>query len=262
MSLSVILITKNEAANLLACLQTVGFADEIIIVDNASSDDTAKIAATAGARFYSTTDWPGFGLQKNRALDYATCDWVFSIDADERVSPILANEIKSIVRLQADHRGATAAYEVPRLTQFCGQWIYHCGWTPDRVLRLFKRDSARFSSDVVHERLVLNDAKTPVHRLKGQLLHWSYPTPAHYWQKLQRYSHDWAIAKHNNGHKTTMWRAAAAGAVAFLRSYILRLGFLDGAMGLAVCTMQAQAAYGKYFELYFLNQRDKLQTKA
>ncbi len=258
MSISVILITKNEAANLQACLQTVAFANEIIVVDNGSTDDTAKIAANAGAQFYPTDDWPGFGPQKNRALAHASSDWVLSIDADEQLSPDLIQEIQAIVFAKTTSAPLHTAYDLPRLTQFCGVWIHHCGWTPDRVLRLFKRNSAQFSDDMVHERLVLHTASQPIGRLKGQLLHWSYPTPAHYWQKLQRYSHDWALARYARGQRTTMWRAGAAAAVAFVRSYVLRLGFLDGGMGFAVCVMQAQAAFGKYFELYCLNQRDKL----
>jgi glycosyltransferase involved in cell wall biosynthesis len=249
--LSVILIARNEAANIAECLASVAFADEIIVVEHGSSDDTVAIARAAGASVVEAPDWPGFGGQKNRALDRATADWVLSIDADERVTPALAIEIKAAMA----NGSKVNAYDMPRLTQFCGQWIHHCGWSPDHVLRLFRRGTARFSDDLVHERLVPFEA-APAGRLQTQLLHYSYPTPAHYWRKLQQYSEAWAEQRHAQGRKTSMARAALSGVVAFARSYFFRLGFLDGAMGFAVCTMQAQAAFGKYFALYCLSQQD------
>lgn len=246
--LSVILITRNEEANIAACLGSVRFADEIVVVDNGSTDATVALARAAGARVHEVADWPGFGRQKNRALDLATGGWVLSIDADERVTPALAQQIQAAVA-----SGVRQAWEIPRLTQFCGQWIRHCGWTPDRVLRLFPRGDARFTEDLVHERLV---ARVPVARLTEPLLHYSYPTPAHYWRKLEAYSQAWAKQRHEHGMRTSMLRATLSGMVAFARSYFFRLGFLDGAMGFAVCTMQAQAAFGKYFALYCLNRQD------
>ena len=249
MRLSVIVITRNEAANLQACLESVAFADEWVVVDNASTDGTPDMARALGARVTHTDDWPGFGPQKNRALDQATGDWVLSIDADERVTPDLAAQIRDAMA-----SGRADAFEIPRLTRFCGQWIHHCGWTPDHVLRLFRRGAARFSDDLVHERVVLAGGRPA--RLSVPLLHESYPTPSHYWRKLESYSQAWAVQRHAQGRTTSMARAALSGAAAFVRSYVLRLGFLDGAMGFAVCTMQAQAAFGKYFALYCLNRQD------
>lgn len=249
MRLSVIVITRNEAANLRACLDSVAFADEMIVVDNASTDATVDIARACGAAVTHTDDWPGFGIQKNRALALATGDWVLSIDADERVTPELALQIQGAMA-----SGRAQAFEVPRLTRFCGQWIHHCGWTPDYVLRLFRRGTARFSDDLVHERVISDGGR--LQRLSSRLLHESYPTPAHYWRKLEAYSHAWATQRHAEGRTTSMTRAALSAWVAFVRSYVFRLGFLDGAMGFAVCTMQAQAAFGKYFALYCLNRQD------
>ena len=250
MSLSVVVITHNEAANLRACLDSVPFADEIVVLDSGSSDDTVAIATACGARVSQSSDWPGFGPQKNRALALATGDWVLSLDADERVTPQLAAQIQAAIA-----SGRHEAYEIARLTRFCGTWIRHCGWTPDYVLRLFRRGQASFSDDLVHERVV-TELATPPGRLTSSLLHESYPTPAHYWRKLEAYSQAWALQQHRQGRRASMARAGAAAAVAFLRSYLLRLGFLDGAMGFAVCTMQAQAAFGKYFALYCLNRQD------
>lgn len=251
MRLSVVVITRNEAANLRACLASVPFADEIVVLDSGSTDDTVAIARECGARVVRSDGWPGFGPQKNRALALAQGDWVLSLDADERVTPQLAAQL-----LAALDAGDAVACELPRLTRFCGQWIRHCGWTPDYVLRLFRRGQARFSDDLVHERVIV-PATVSVRRLTCPLLHESYPTPSHYWRKLETYSQAWAAQRHAQGRTTSMARAVVSGLAAFLRSYLLRLGFLDGAMGLAVCTMQAQAAFGKYFALYCLNRQDE-----
>lgn len=249
--LSVIIITFNEAANIEACLQSVSFADEVLVLDSGSTDRTVELARGLGAVVHVTTDWPGFGPQKNRALELARYPWVLSLDADERVPPELARQMQ-----QRLIEGASTAYEIARLTQFCGRWIRHCGWTPDYVLRLFRRDSARFSDDLVHERVLLKQGAPG--RLTAPLLHYSYPTPAHYWRKLEQYSQAWAEQRFAMGQNTSMARAGLAGVVAFLRSYFFRLGFLDGAMGFAVCAMQAQAAFGKYFALYCLNHKNDI----
>ena len=256
-SLSVTVITKNEAHNIAECLCSVLFADQVVVLDSGSTDGTIEISRSMGAEVSISLDWQGFGIQKNRALDIATCEWVLSIDADERVTPELAQEIQAQLA-QAPVNGRSVAFAIPRLTQFCGVWIRHCGWAPDYVLRLFKRGEAHFSNDLVHEKLLLMRPDTTVVRLKNPLLHYSYPTPEHYWRKLQCYSQDWARERHARGQTTTMSRAALAAIAAFFRSYVFRLGFLDGAMGFAVCTMQAQSAFGKYFELYYLGrQHDK-----
>jgi glycosyltransferase involved in cell wall biosynthesis len=251
MRLSVAVITRNEQANIEACLESVAFADEVIVVDSGSTDATAELARGMGAKVSVVQDWPGFGLQKNRALALATGDWVLSIDADERVPVELAREIQAVISSSTCN-----AFEIPRLTQFCGQWIHHCGWTPDHVLRLFRRGKARFSDDLVHERVLL-DAGVKFARLREPLLHFSYPTPSHYWRKLEQYSQAWAEQRFAKGQQTSMVRAGLAGVVAFVRTYFFRLGFLDGAMGFAVCTMQAQAAFGKYFALYCKNHKDE-----
>jgi len=248
MPLSVIIITRNESANIVACLESVAFADEVIVLDGQSTDDTVSLAQNGGAKVFIAPSWEGFGPQKNKALGYASHDWVLSIDADERVSADLAREIQ-LVLSQPQH----TLYDIPRLTNFCGQWIHHCGWRPDRVARLFQKHTARFSDDVVHEKLVSNDQHAKG-KLQHFLLHYSYPSAQSYWRKLQVYSQAWAAQKFAQGQTTSMSRAVISGLVAFIKSYIFRLGFLDGSMGLAVCIMQAQAAYGKYFTLYCLNQ--------
>ncbi len=255
MKVSVVIITRNESHNIGECLASVAFANEIIVVDQSSEDKTVAIARGCGAHVTVTADWPGFGIQKNRAIALATSDWVLSLDADERISPELAKELQAVMaNSQLD------AYEIPRLTNFCGQWIHHCGWRPDHVLRLFRRGKAQFTEDLVHERVILIPG-TSLGRLKNDILHYSYPTPANYWRKLHAYSEAWARQRWRAGQRCSLTRAFASGFFAFLKSYIFRLGFMDRGMGLVVCTMQAQAAFAKYFTLYCLNQTDAINPK-
>lgn len=249
MSLSVIIIAHNERENIRDCLASVSFADECIVLDGGSQDDTVDMAKSMSAQVFQSTHWSGFGDQKNLALSHAKFEWVLSIDADERITPELAHEIQTAMT-----NAAIDVYDIPRRTNFCGTWIDHCGWSPDRVARLFRRDTVSFSSDKVHERLIGKGMNRLGH-LSNLMLHYSYPTPSHYWHKLHTYSQAWAEQKFTQGHTTSIWRAFLSGSAAFVKSYFLRLGFLDGPMGFVVCNMQAQAAFGKYFTLYYLNQR-------
>jgi glycosyltransferase involved in cell wall biosynthesis len=254
--LSAIIIVKNEQANIGPCLASVKFADECVVVDSGSTDGTVEAAITQGAQVHVSQTWPGFGPQKNIALSMASHDWVLSIDADERITRELALEIQHVLR-QQEIQGKPIALAIPRLTQFCGQWIRYSGWTPDYVVRVFKPSEAKFSDDLVHEKVVFLNSAVQVVKLKNTLLHYSYPSPEQYWRKLEQYSRAWAQQKHAQGKKASMTRAGLSGLAAFIRSYVFRLGVLDGAMGFAVCCMQAQAAFGKYFELYCLNKKDE-----
>lgn len=239
--LSVIIIAKNEAANIRACLESVSWADEIVVVDSGSTDDTAGIAREMGASVYVHADWPGFGPQKNRALDYATGDWIFSIDADERVTPELRSEIE-----QAICETGIEGYFCPRLSQFCGKFIHHCGWYPDYVLRLFRRDAGRFSDSLVHE-IVRLEGKTT--RLKNPLLHYSYLTQDDVERKVTHYSSAAAQQMFEAGKKSTWLGALLSGGWAFVRTYLLRLGVLDGLAGWNIACMNARTTYLKYRKL-------------
>jgi glycosyltransferase involved in cell wall biosynthesis len=249
--LSIIVITLNEAANINSLIESLPPHDELIMVDSGSTDATVAFAEAAGARVVVHADWQGFGVQKNRALELATGDWVLSLDADERVSEALRHEIAHVLS-EPKH----AVYEIPRKTQFCGQWIQHCGWTPDFVPRLFKRGSAAFNSELVHEKLIPVDRAT-VGRLKSHLLHYSYPTPDRLWAKLSRYSMDWAVQRFERGIRYGLWRAFASFFLTFIKTFFFRLGFLDGRVGLIVCMMQAQSAYAKYVHLFMLHETAK-----
>ena len=244
-TLSVIVITKNEAARIDACLASVAFAGEWIVVDSRSSDDTVARARRHGARVTISDDWPGFGAQKQRALDLATGDWVLAIDADERVSPELAARIEAVVR---DDRGGgdLVAYELSRLSQMSGRWIRHGDWYPDRVVRLFRRGRARFSPDLVHERVVVDG---PVGRLEGDLLHYTMPTYEDAIAKMNRYSSGRATDKVAAGDRGGLVMALGHAAWAFLRSYIVRRGFLDGAAGFIVASYIAEGTWWRYLKM-------------
>ncbi len=248
MGLSVILITKNEEANLKDCLESISFANEIIVVDSQSSDKTIEIAQSFGAKVQNTSDWPGFGPQKNRALNLATQDWVLSIDADERVTPELKDEILAVIN------GISSAdcYAIPRLSWYCGRFIKHSGWYPDYVDRLFKRGSAKFSDHLVHERLLPNGT---VKKLKHHFLHYSFKNFSQVLQKIDGYSTASAEQALKKGKKSSVLKAIGHGLWAFFRTYFLRLGFLDGQQGLALAISNAEGTYYRYIKIWLLNQK-------
>ena len=244
-ALSVILITHNEAAHVVGCLASVAFADEWIVVDSGSTDATCELARGLGATVVSTGDWPGFGAQKNRALALARGRWVLSIDADERVTPELAASIRRVV--EAD--GPQAGHEASRLSNFCGQWMRHGDWHPDRVLRLFRRAAGRFSDDRVHERLIVDG---PVGRLHGELLHDSMPTLEGALDKMNRYSSGRALDKVHAGDKGGLAAAVAHAAWAFLRCYVLKRGLLDRRLGFVLAVYVAEGTYYRYLKMGLL----------
>jgi glycosyltransferase involved in cell wall biosynthesis len=222
--LSLIVITKNEEASIGRCLRSVAFADEMVVVDNGSTDKTVEIAHALGARVIEARDWPGFGPQKNRALDAATGDWVLSLDADEWVEAPLADEIRAaIVRANpAD------GYNIPRRSRFCGKVVRFCGWSPDYVLRLFRRERGRFSDDKVHEHV---DVKGRIAKFKNPIEHDSITDLADAEDKIERYAAAAAEALRARGKSSSPLKAWLRGLGAFLRTYVWRLGFLDGRTG-------------------------------
>jgi glycosyltransferase involved in cell wall biosynthesis len=247
-TLSVILITRNEEANLDDCLASLeGIAQQIVVVDTASSDRTLEIAKNYGATLAQPSDWPGFGPQKNRALDLATGDWVLSLDADERLTPALRSEIVTAV----NHSAQVDCFAIPRLSWYCGKFIRHSGWSPDYVDRLFKRGTARFSDDLVHERLIPHGQ---VAKLKNPMLHFSFMNYSQVLQKLDRYSTASAEQAFAKGQTSNPLKAILHGIWAFVRTYIIRAGFLDGAQGFALAISNGQGTYYRYLKLWQLNQ--------
>jgi len=246
--LTVIIITKNEADSIRACLESVAWADELIVVDSGSSDDTVDICKALGAQVHTTTDWPGFGIQKNRALSHATGEWVLSLDADERVPPKLRSEIESAIKFPQSY----AAFCIPRLSSFCGRYMRHSGWYPDYVTRLFQRGEAKFSDDLVHERLIVNGT---VGKLRQSLLHETFHDLDELLTKINQYSTAGA-AMLNEKNKTASLKKAVGHAIwAFFRTYVLRAGFLDGREGFMLAVSTAESTYYRYAKLMLLNKR-------
>ena len=241
--LSVIVITKNETDRLSRCLASAAFADEVVVVDSGSTDGTPALARRLGARVIETADWPGFGPQKNRALDAARGDWVLSLDADEWLDDALAAQVRRVVEEEAaPAAGAPVAYTLARLSSMCGRWMRHGDWYPDPVLRLFRRGAARFSDDLVHERVVVGPAGRVGH-LDGHLLHASIASLDECLDKMNRYSAQRATQLRRRGRRGGLRAAIGHGLWAFVRSYVLKRGFLDGRMGFVVAVSIAEGTY-------------------
>ncbi|CAE6701682.1 hypothetical protein R69888_00775 [Paraburkholderia haematera] len=248
-TLGVAIITKNAAARLAECLRAVAFADQIVVIDGGSTDGTADIARAHGARVLEQTDWPGFGPQKNRALDTLTTSWILSLDADEIVSPELAESIRATLAAPT-----ADVYAVDRLSSFCGHWIHHSGWYPDWIPRLFKRGTARFSDDLVHERLVFD---TSSQRLTGKLMHYSYEDFEGVLRKLDAYSTAGAQQRHAAGKRGSFGKALGRGAWAFVRTYVLRRGFLDGRAGFMIAVFNAETVYYRFLKLARMGEKTR-----
>ena len=246
--LSVIIITKNEQDNIENCLESVKWADEIIVVDSGSTDSTEEICRRYTDNFY-VKDWPGFGIQKQRALDLATHEWVLSIDADERVTPELKNEIISVLSSNSNVNG----YLIPRLSNYLGKDIRHAGWYPDYTLRLVREGKSHFTKDIVHEKMVVDGN---INKLNNHFLHYPYKDIAHHMQKLNSYSSLSAEKMHASG-KCISWPMIFFKAFfGFVRAYILRKGFLDGWQGFVVSVSTAVSVYYKYLKLKELEISD------
>lgn len=246
-SLSVIVITKNESDTIEACLKSVAFANELVVLDSGSTDDTVQKARALGAKVSISADWPGFGVQKNRALALASSDWVLSLDADERLSEPLQAEIRAVLAAPAHE-----AYALPRLSSYCGQEIRHSGWYPDHVTRLFKRGSAEFSHDLVHEKLIVQG---PVGTLHALMCHESFRSLEAVLDKVNRYSSAGAQGLLDRGKTSSLGKAIGHGLWAFVRTYFLRLGFLDGRMGFVLAVSNAEGTYYRYLKLWLLRER-------
>jgi glycosyltransferase involved in cell wall biosynthesis len=240
--LSVVLVTLNEEANIKECLRSVPFADEIVVLDSGSQDRTAELARTFTDKVY-VTDFEGYGKLKREAVERANGDWIFSIDADERVSPDLAREIIEAVGAE----DGCVGYLMPRRTHFLGQWIMHGGWYPGHVLRLFRKDSGEFTDSLVHEQVRIQGR---VGKLRSDLLHYSDPDLRHYLWKLDRFTGLSARELHSAGRKTGASDLVLRPAFTFLKMYLLKRGFLDGIHGLILALLSSVHVLLKYVKLW------------
>ncbi len=246
MKISVAIITHNAAPELARCLASVAFADEIVVVDQDSSDDTAAVCARHGAVLHQSP-WLGFGPTKQKAVALCRNRWVLSIDSDEEVTPELRAAIEALPAAPPP-----AAFAVNRLSRFLGRWIHHCGWHPEYVVRLFDRERAGFNDKPVHEAI---ETAGEVGRLSGLMLHYTYETMEQYIDKLNRYTTLAAEQMHAAGRSANLWQAFARSKVTFWRMYVLRGGILDGGPGLVLCLSSGFYVLAKYVKLWRMGTR-------
>ena len=249
MGISVTVITKNEAADIAAALESVRWADEIVVVDSGSTDETVAIARRFTERVF-VRDWPGYAAQKNVAASLATQDWIFSLDADERVTPQLADEVRRTVSGTPD----AAAFKVPRVTWHLGQWIRTTDWYPDRQTRLYDRRRARWTGAYVHEGVAV-DGTTGA--LTHDLQHYAYRDIADHLETIDRYTTYAARQMFEAGRRAGLLEIAGHPPFAFLRNYIAKGGVRDGAVGFVISTLNAYYVFLKFAKLWELQRQSK-----
>jgi glycosyltransferase involved in cell wall biosynthesis len=239
---SVTIITRDEAAHIEACVASVAWAADVLVVDSGSADDTVARARAAGARVI-VREWPGYAAQKNFAAGEAAHDWILSIDADERVTPQLAAEIQS--RLAQGE--AVCGYRIPRVTWHLGRWIRTTDWYPDYQLRLYDRRRARWTPRPVHESV---QADGPVERLSHDLQHFAYRDLTHHHQTMDRYTTLAAAEMFDQGRRAGVLHLIVHPWAAFVRNYLLRRGILDGVPGFVISCMNAYYVFLKFAKLW------------
>jgi glycosyltransferase involved in cell wall biosynthesis len=252
--LSVIVITKNEEANIADCLESVRWADEIIVVDSQSTDKTIEVAKKYAAKIF-IINWNGFSAAKNYAIEKAKNEWIFSIDADERVTTELAKEIQEIVDNQ---EGNFNAYEVGRKAYFLGKWIRHCGWYPSYVVRFFRKGSGQYNLNRVHERF---ETSRSIGRLKHDLTHLTDNDLHHYFSKYNVYTSLAAQDLSDIKRRFTIIDIIFKPMFTFLKMYVLRLGFLDGIHGFILCSLSASYVFTKYAKLWEMSVNKEMKNK-
>ena len=253
MKITAAIITFNEAENIQAACESVAWADEILVVDSESTDDTREIAARCGARVIRNT-WPGFSAQKQFATDAAAHDWIFSLDADERVSPELQTSIAAL-RAATDDSLADG-YRVARRAFYMGRWIRGGGWYPDRQLRLFKRTRGRWGERLIHESVAM-DPGARLETLNGDLLHYTIRDSAEHQHMIEtRYAPLGAQQMLRDGRRTSSLQIKVSGPAAFVRSFVLKGGWRDGRAGLTIARFAARHAALKHQILFQLQSRE------
>ncbi len=242
-TLTIVIVAKNEARDIVDCMASASFADEVLVLDSNSTDETPALAEQAGARVIKT-DWPGYGAQVARGFSLATGTWVLSLDADERISDALRDEVLTAIR-----SGTHDGWRIPRISEFCGKFIRHSGWRPDHTLRLGRRELSGFTDHYLHAHMTVNGQ---IGELKSSIVHYSHSDIHEVLEKLDRYSSSHARDMMARGKSASVLRALLHGAFAFFRTYFFRLGFLDGQHGLMLAVSSAEYTYYKYIKLMFL----------
>ncbi|WP_051532260.1 glycosyltransferase family 2 protein [Brackiella oedipodis] len=253
-SLAIVMIVKNEEQSLRDCLHSVAdLADQIVIVDSGSTDATAAIAREFKADFHSHTDWPGYGKQRQIAQQYVHCDWVFWLDADERMTPQLRQSIERVLKQSSSYQ--QTVFSVARLSWAFGRFIKHCGWYPGYVERFYPHALTTYDDALVHESVIV-PAHAQVQTLDGDLLHYTYRNLQDYLTKSANYAQAWAQQKYQAGKRTSLLAACGHSFGRFFRTYIFKKGFLDGSAGFLLTLFACQSVFNKYAALY-LKQKEK-----
>lgn len=248
MKITATVITLNEEHNIADALESLSWADEIIVVDSESKDRTVEIARRFTDRVY-VKSWPGYSAQKNFAAGQASNDWILSLDADERVSKELAGEIE---RLKSGAGPAAAVFRIPRRTFYLGRWIKHSGWRPDYKLRLYHRSRALWRGDYVHETL---EAHGTVETLRGDLLHYTVRNASEHQLRMDRYTTLAAEQSYSQGKRASLVSLLVSPVAVFLRSYIFKLGLLDGVQGFAIARFAAHYEFLKNLKLWEMRMK-------
>ena len=244
-TLTVVTLTLNEERNITECLESVRWADQIIVVDSGSSDKTVPLAMEY-TKDILRIEWRGYGHARNTALDQARGDWILWLDADERVTGELAAEIQKTIK---DDPPSVAGFDVARRAYFLGKWIRHCGWYPGRIIRLFRRGRARFSETKVHEHLSLEGA---LGHLQNDLTHYTDGDLEHYFRKFNTYTSLAAEDLRVAGRTANLADLVLRPPFMFFKMFVLRLGFLDGVHGLILCVVSSAYVFVKYAKLWDL----------
>ncbi|MDH2925841.1 glycosyltransferase family 2 protein [Lonepinella koalarum] len=245
-TITVAMIVKNESQDLAECLDTVkDWVNEIVILDSGSTDNTAQIAQSYGAKFYQHTDWQGFGKQRQLAQQYVTSDYVLWLDADERVTTELAQSIQTAVQKNTEN----TVYQLNRLSTVFGREIRHSGWYPDYVVRLYKTDYAKYGDELVHER-VHYPSSAKVEKLTGDLAHFTYKNIHHYLVKSAAYAKAWAEQRQAQGKTASLLDGVTHAVGCFVKMYLLKAGFLDGKQGFLLAVLSAHSTFVKYADLW------------
>ncbi|HET6979922.1 MAG TPA: glycosyltransferase family 2 protein [Pyrinomonadaceae bacterium] len=259
MKVSATIITFNEQSNIKAACESVAWADEVLVVDSNSTDATRELAEASGARVITNT-WPGFGAQKQFAVEQTSHEWIFSLDADERVSEELR---KSIESLQSKPEAELAdGYQLARRTRYQGRWIRGGGWYPDRQLRLFRKSKGHWKQRHIHESVTMAPGAR-VERLNGDLLHYTSQDAAHHHRMIgERYAPLAARQMFEEGRRTSFFGVTSAGPAAFIRSLILKGGLRDGFAGFTIASFAAHHAFLKHLMLWEKQTADNTDKNA
>lgn len=253
-TLAVALIVKNEAQHLKSCLDTVhDWVDEIVVMDSGSTDNTEEIARAYTDKFIVNDTWPGFGPQRRLAQSHIKSDYVLWLDADERVTP----ELKESILAAVSANKPNVLYSFSRLSWVFGRYIRHCGWYPDRVLRLYPTKLTQYNDSLVHEK-VETSADMKVEKLTGDAIHYTYNDMNHYLVKSAGYAKAWAEQRDKRGKRSSISQGILHALGCFLKMYVLKAGFLDGKQGFLLSLLSAHSTFVKYADLWIRTSTDEM----